>query len=177
MTSLRFGVFLAACLAPPLTACGGAVKPAESPCQNRPVTVALGFDHAQVGRNELPIAILCNPTSLAPAPRVTEVTASFVTAEASTGQPATTGEVVYRPSARVLSSPKDRLQFDYLVRVMLDRAGSWILRLDIRAPWNQEEAHTEVTFRVAMPSGSAPAARDVPPGQSGVTTALDQPTP
>jgi hypothetical protein len=56
--------------------------------------------------------------------------------------------VVYQPAARVLQSDRERLRFDYLVKVVLDRAGRWAMRMRVRVPWTSEEARTVIAFPV-----------------------------
>lgn len=130
-------------------ACSGRVaRPAETACHNQPVSVILGFERAQVGSNELPVAIVCNPRSTAAAPRANHVAASFEPQPPVPGTKPVRGEVVYQPAARVLESDRERLRFDYLVKVVLDRAGRWAMQLRVRVPWRAEEASTVIAFPV-----------------------------
>lgn len=135
------------------SACGNAAaSPAkgahDTACQGRPVTVALGFERARVGQEELPMAILCDPSSKEPAPQATLVEARFSSPASDGGDAEREGEVVYRPGAHVLQGGDDQLRFDYVVKVLLDRAGAWTMRLRVRVPWTEQEANTTLTFNV-----------------------------
>jgi hypothetical protein len=139
-----------------LAGCGGsAVRSAESACRNQPVVAVLGFEAARVGRNELPIAILCDPKSTRPAECATSVEATFFPNPPPASFSPIAGKVTYRPAARVLDSGSDRLQFDYVINVVLDRKGTWAMQLKIRVPWVSTETQTTLTFPV---DDSAPSA-------------------
>ena len=132
-----------------LVACGAqAPRAPETPCRDQLVGVALGFERAKVGPNELPFGIFCGPKSDEPAPRVTFVEAHFTPTPAPSGVEPVKSEIVYRPAARVLESETDRLQFDYVVKVVFDQAGYWAMRLRIRAPWAANESDTTMMVLV-----------------------------
>jgi hypothetical protein len=140
-----------------LVACGAQEpRTPETPCRDQLVGVALGFERAKVGANELPFGIFCGPKSDEPAPRVTFVEAHFAPTHALSGAEPVKSEIVYRPAARVLESSTDRLQFDYVVKVVFDRAGYWAMRLRIRAPWAANESDTTMMVLVEddEPAGS-----------------------
>jgi hypothetical protein len=141
-------------------ACGSREpRHAETPCSNKPVSVVLGFERAQVGANELPIAILCDPRSPHPAPQVTQVAVRFEPQPKSAADGPVPGEVVYRPGARVLESAQGALHFDDIVKVVLDRAGRWAMQIELKAPWNADEAKTVVAFPVDSTAAGSPNAQ------------------
>ena len=131
-----FGLVLL--LASTLLACGTpAASAPKAPCRDQAAGMALGFEHAKVGANELPIALYCGMRGDEPAPQATLVEASFTPATA--GATPVKGEVVYRKAARVLEGRGDRMQFDYVVKVIFERAGTWTMQLRARLPWKSEE--------------------------------------
>ena len=149
-----FGLVLAlvSTLASTLVACGApAANAPKAACQDQPGGMALGFEHAKVGANELPIAIFCGMRGDEPTPQATSVEASFTSTLA--GAAPVKGEVVYRRAARVLEGGGDRMQFDYVIKVIFDRAGTWVMQLRARVPWRSEE----VQHTFAIPVVDAPA--------------------
>lgn len=137
-----------------LLACGRVPpRSAEAPCPQRQGTVVLGFEHAAMGENELPIGFFCGPRMDQPAPRVSQVDVSFTPEKASKGE-VVPGTVVYRPAARVLESTNGPgLRFDYVVKVALRRAGNWLMELRYQAPWSAEQVKTTMVVHVKEPEG------------------------
>lgn len=140
-----------------LSACASVPpRSAEAPCPQRQGTVALGFEHAVAGQNELPIGFFCGPRMDQPAPRVSQVDATFTPENSPTGE-VVQGTVVYQPAARVLEAKHGPgLRFDYVVKVALRRAGNWMMELRFNAPWSAERVTTTMLVQVKEPE--APAA-------------------
>jgi hypothetical protein len=141
LVAASVGLLASACAAPeprtPVAACAGET-----------VGLALGFERAVVGHNDLPLAVYCGVRSGEPAPPPTYVEATFAAPAAPPGTLPVKAEVLHRPAARVLGTGPLRVQFDYLLRVTLDQPGTWLLHLRTKVPWRPDEAFTTLPVSV-----------------------------
>jgi hypothetical protein len=138
-----------------LSACASAPpRSAESPCLEGKGTVALGFEHATVGDNELPIGFFCGPRADQPTTGVTHISVSFAP-QVSPEREVVSGAVVYRPAARVLDGEHAaHLSFDYVVKVTLRSAGNWMMELHYDAPWSTQRVTTTLLVQVKEPAAA-----------------------
>lgn len=131
-----------------VSSCGRSAEPepAKAGCEEQPVLLALGVDRATLGRNELPLAILCSPHGTRPAERARKLAVSFSGPEGAQ----TDGVVVYRPESDVLPGARgDEMEFDYVVEASFNRVGWWTMQVEVDAPWAQEnQAKTTMAILV-----------------------------
>lgn len=139
--------------------CGKAAEPevGRAGCDEQPVLVALGADRATLGRNELPLAILCSPHGTQPAERARKLDVSFSGPDGAQAD----GVVVYRPASDVLPGARgDDMEFDYVVETTFDRVGWWKMHVVVDAPWAREnQARTTMAIFVEQQGTSGAKGR------------------